>query len=153
MIVGQGKEKNQLQAKVKQLGINNITFIDAIPKIQIQSMLAEFNVCFIGLAQDELFHYGVSPNKLFDYFCSAKPIIYAIDSGDYRPVSDAKAGIQIEPESVSELVNAVKTLYNMDKLELHKMGQNGQEIVKTHYEYQSLAKKLEDIIFIHRHPK
>ena len=153
VIVGQGKEKNQLQAKVKQLGINNITFIDAIPKIQIQSMLAEFNVCFIGLTKDELFHYGVSPNKLFDYFCSAKPIIYAIDSGDYRPVSDAKAGIQIEPESVSELVNAVKTLYNMDKLELHKMGQNGQVIAKNHYEYQSLAKKLEGIIFTHRHSK
>ena len=150
VIVGQGKEKKHLQAKVKQLGINNITFIDAIPKIQIQSMLAEFNVCFIGLTKDDLFHYGVSPNKLFDYFCSGKPIIYAIDSGAYRPVSDAKAGLQIEPESVSELVSAIQTLYNMDRQELNRMGQNGQEIAKKHYEYQSLAKKLEDIIFTHR---
>lgn len=72
-------------------------------------MLAEFDVCYIGLTKD-LFHYGVSPNKLFDYFCSGKPIIYAIDSGEYQPVNDAKAGLQIEPENIVELVTAVQAL-------------------------------------------
>ena len=153
VIVGNGKEKYRLQTKVKQLSLSNITFIDAIPKIQIQSMLAAFHVCFIGLTKDDLFHYGVSPNKLFDYLCSGKPIIYAIDSGDYRPVSEANAGIEIEPDNVDDLVNAIKTLHRMDIRQLNQMGKNGQEVASNQYEYQSLANKLEQIIFTHRQTK
>lgn len=147
VIVGQGKEKERLQTKVQQLNLGNVTFIDAIPKVQIQSMLATFDVCYIGLTKDDLFHYGVSPNKLFDYFCSGKPIIYAIDSGQYRPVSDADAGIQIEPENTDELVSAIQTLHEMGPKRLQEMGQNGQDVAREQYEYASLAKQLEQVLF------
>lgn len=147
VIVGQGKEKERLQTKVQQLNLGNVTFVEAIPKVQIQSMLATFDVCYIGLTKDELFHYGVSPNKLFDYFCSGKPIIYAIDSGQYQPVSDADAGIQIEPENTDELVSAVQTLHKMGPTRLQEMGQNGQDVAREQYEYASLAKKLEQVMF------
>lgn len=147
VIVGQGKQKEHLQNRFAQLKLNNVTFIDAIPKVQIQSMLAEFDVCYIGLTKDDLFHYGVSPNKLFDYFCSGKPIIYAIDSGEYQPVNDAKAGLQIEPENIVELVTAVQALKNEGHEYLSELGKNGQTIAQKHYEYSSLAKQLEQVIF------
>jgi len=79
VIVGDGKEKPKL---VKEYGdMENVLFIDPIKKQQVQSMLELFDACYIGLQKEKLFQYGVSPNKLFDYMYSGKPILYAIDSG------------------------------------------------------------------------
>lgn len=84
VIVGDGSHKEHLVTKANEKKLANVTFIDPIPKKQIQSMLQRFNACYIGLSQEPLFKYGVSPNKLFDYLVSGRPIIYAIESGDFK---------------------------------------------------------------------
>lgn len=147
VIVGKGQEKSRLQELVKNKELTNIQFIDPIPKVQIQAMLKEFDVCYIGLTKDPLFRFGVSPNKLFDYLYAAKPIIYAIDSGDYRPVEDARAGYQIEPQNPEALANAVMRLYSMSPTERVEMGKRGRQEALEHYEYQNLAKKLSEVLF------
>src|SRR5690606_23346031 len=47
VLVGAGKEKQHLVQKSLDLELDNITFIDAIPKKQIQSMLNTFDICYI----------------------------------------------------------------------------------------------------------
>src|SRR5690606_6789067 len=110
--------------QITKLGLENIYFVDAIPKAQVQSVLQTFDVCYIGLTKDPLFRFGVSPNKLFDYLYSGKPIIYAIDSGLYTPVADAQAGIQIEPENAQQIVKVVLEMYNMTTEQRIEMGRN-----------------------------
>lgn len=147
VLVGHGKEKAVLQERVKCNELENVTFIEAIPKIQVQSILAEFDVCFIGLTGDSIFKFGVSPNKLFDYFYSAKPIIYAIDSGEYKPISDTKSGLQIQPEDSIALAQAIEKIYQMSAEQRQAMGANGRAAALAHYEYSQLAKKLETLLF------
>ena len=146
-LVGQGKLKANLQNQITKLGLENIYFVDAIPKAQVQSVLQTFDVCYIGLTKDPLFRFGVSPNKLFDYLYSGKPIIYAIDSGLYTPVADAQAGIQIEPENAQQIVKAVLEMYNMTTEQRIEMGRNGHKEAVNSYEYGSLTKKLTSILF------
>ena len=146
-LVGQGKLKADLQNQVTKLGLKNIYFVDAIPKPQVQSVLQTFDVCYIGLTKDPLFRFGVSPNKLFDYLYSGKPIIYAIDSGLYTPVADAQAGIQIEPENAQKIVKAVLEMYNMTPEQRIEMGRNGHKEAVNSYEYGSLTKKLTSVLF------
>jgi len=147
VIVGQGQIKSDLQKQVTDLKLQNVYFVDAIPKKQIQSLLQLFDVCYIGLTKDPLFRFGVSPNKLFDYLYAGKPVIYAIDSGDYTPVTDAHAGIQIEPENVSQIVEAVLEIYNLTPDMRETMGRNGHNEVINMYEYSSLTKKLSFTLF------
>lgn len=142
VLVGHGKQKAYLEEQASLLGLENIHFIDPIPKVQIQSMLNTFNICYIGLTKDPLFRFGVSPNKLFDYLYSGKPIIYAIDSGSYKPISDARAGIQIEPENDEQIAKAILDIYNMSAEQRELMGKNGHKEALQSYEYNSLAKKL-----------
>ncbi len=146
VLVGHGKLKQGLQQQAKDLNLNNIYFVDAIPKRQIQSLLKVFDVCYIGLTKDPLFRFGVSPNKLFDYLYAGKPILYAIDSGKYTPVADAQAGIQIEPENVQQIVQAVLKLYNMSSEERIVMGRNEHKEAIQSYEYGSLTQKLASIL-------
>ena len=147
VLVGNGKLKQRLQQQVNELGLTNVYFVDAIPKRQVQSLLKVFNVCYIGLTKDPLFRFGVSPNKLFDYLYAGKPILYAIDSGRYTPVTDSQSGIQIEPENVEHIVDGVLKLYNMSPEERAVMGSNGHQEAVQSYEYGSLTKKLASILF------
>lgn len=146
-LVGQGKLKTDLQQQVKDLNLSNVYFVDSIPKKQVQNLLQTFDVCYIGLTKDPLFRFGVSPNKLFDYLYAGKPIIYAIDSGDYMPVFDAQAGIQIEPENVQRIVEAILKIYQMSPEARCVMGKNGHREAIKSYEYGSLTQKLASILF------
>lgn len=146
VLVGRGKEKENLQALAKEKNLSNVVFIDPIPKVQIQAMLSNFNACFIGLTKDPLFRFGVSPNKLFDYLYSAKPILYAIDSGAYKPVEAAGAGFQIEPENPQALAGSILKLYYMPETERQQMGDNGRKAAIEEYEYGMLAKKMAKVL-------
>lgn len=147
VLVGGGKEKLALQAIAKAKNIDNVVFIDPIPKVEIQAMLSKFDACYMGLTKDPLFRFGVSPNKLFDYLYSGKPIIYGIESGDYKPVHEANAGIQILAEDVQQLADAVLKLYRMPAKERMLMGANGRKIAVEQYEYGQLASSLAVCLF------
>lgn len=143
VLVGQGSEKASLQALAS--GLRNISFIDVIPKLQVQDMIRHFDVCYIGLRKHPLFSLGVSPNKLFDYMYSGRPIIYAIDSGN-KPVDDAKCGITIESASAKALADAVLLLKNMPDDQRRLMGENGRKYVLEQHSYAALARKYAEIM-------
>ncbi|MBD3768237.1 MAG: glycosyltransferase family 4 protein [Gammaproteobacteria bacterium] len=144
VLVGGGKEKPGLVEKAK--GLKNVMFIDPIPKPQIQSMLGEFDVCYIGLTKDPLFRFGVSPNKLFDYLLSAKPILYGIESGEYLPVNDAQAGLSIPSENPKAIAEAVLKLKAMSTQERTELGQNGRNYAIQNHDYAKLAEKLAKVL-------
>lgn len=146
VLVGHGKEKEHLQALTQQYQLTNIYFLDTIPKKEIQSLLSNFNILYIGLTNDPLFKFGVSPNKLFDYMYAGKPILYAIDSGDYTPVNDLQIGKQVPPQNSEELANAILELYQMTEAERHQISQRAKQAIYEQYEYGLLAKKLSKIL-------
>lgn len=147
VIVGKGRERDRIAADIARRGLQNIHLIGAIPKRQVQSMLARFDACYIGLTHDPLFRFGVSPNKLFDYLISGKPILYGIDSGRYCPVEELKAGLQISPEDPQALADAVLTLNALPKEDRDAMGARGRQAALEHHEYGALAAKLEQVLF------
>jgi glycosyltransferase involved in cell wall biosynthesis len=143
VIVGDGKEKSKLLKKYGKL--DNVLFIEPIKKQQVQSMLSLFDVCYIGLKKENLFKYGVSPNKLFDYMYAGKPIIYAINSGKSNIINLANCGISVEAENSEAIAKAILKLYNMSKDERNKLGENGKKFVLENFTYEKLAKKYEEL--------
>nr|WP_228136220.1 glycosyltransferase family 4 protein [Acinetobacter calcoaceticus] len=146
VLVGSGKEKDSLIQKVNTLGLQNITFIDAIPKKQIQSMLEQFDVCYIGWQKNSLYRFGIAPNKLPEYLYAGKPIIHAF-SGKGDIVQQAQAGITIEAEDPQAIVRAVEQLYLLTAEQRQKLGANGKQFVLQNLEYGMIAEKLENIVF------
>lgn len=139
VVVGSGK--NNKKARQSFAGKSNIIFVDKIPKNQIQSMLSLFDVCYIGLKQRKLFTYGISPTKLYDYMYSAKPIIYAIESGEVNLVKLANCGICTQAEEPKKIANAINKMQEMPESERQILGQNGKAFVVNDFSYQDLAKK------------
>lgn len=146
VLVGRGKEKAQLEASVKEKQLSNVTFIDPIPKVQIQAMLNEFDACFIGWLKDELYRFGIGANKIPEYLYSGKPIIHGY-SGNCDPVVDFNAGLTVEAENPQALADAILKLYQMPEAERKQMGESGRKAALEQYEYGMLAKKLEKVLF------
>ena len=87
-----------------------------------------------------MFHYGISPNKLFDYMMAEKPIIYAIEYQN-NAVEKSGCGITIKSEDSAALARAAIRLSEMTPEERRKMGQKGKEYVLENHEYGVLAQR------------
>lgn len=144
VLVGGGKEKPALLEKAK--GLDNVIFIEPIPKQQIQNMLKEFDVCYLGWKNEPIYRFGIAPNKLPEYMLSAKPIIHSY-SGNIDFVEEAGAGVSVPAEDSKALVEAIFRLESMSPEERRMMGDNGRAYAVEHHDYSKIAKKLGEILF------
>lgn len=147
VIVGDGSEKENLIKMVREINLENVVFIPSIPKKQVQAMLKHFDVCYIGLRKKRIFEYGISPNKLFDYMYSSKPIIHAI-STENDIVSIANCGISVDAENPELIADAILKLKSMDANDRINMGMSGKKYVINNHSYDILAKKLLEVICV-----
>ena len=140
VLIGQGPEKDKLMQKVQLRKQTNVVFLPSVEKKSIPNILQEMDALYIGLKGDPLFRFGVSPNKLMDYLMSAKPVIYAVQSGNDM-VADSGCGISIPPEKPEEIVQAVLKLMSLSKEDRIKMGQKGKVYILANHDYRVLAKQ------------
>lgn len=124
----------------------DVEFKNSVPKKQIYNILAKSDSLFFSLKNANVFKYGISSNKLFDYLASAKPVIFSTDAIN-NPIKEANAGFTVSPDSPEEIANAIIKLYNMPKEKRLEMGLNGRKYVEKHYSIPILVDKLEDLLY------
>ncbi|WP_313597194.1 glycosyltransferase family 4 protein [Psychrobacter sanguinis] len=144
VIVGDGKLKNDLINKAKDL--DNITFLDPIPKVQVQSMLNLFNACYIGWKDMPMYKLGIAANKIPEYMFSAKPVIHSFSGkGDF--ISQARAGLTVKAEDPEAIAASILELYSTSEIEQKAMGERGKDFVINNLTYNKIARKLEEVLF------
>ena len=144
-IIGEGEKKEELIRKAKENGLENLNFYPPVPKTSIPSILKEASLVIQTLKNTNLYKYGISSNKIYEYFAAAKPIIF---SGDVinDMVTEANAGITVDAGNIRKLKEAILSLYNMTDEERKVLGKNGRDYVEKNYDTKILSKKLENII-------
>lgn len=143
-LVGKGPEKDNLNALIEKYNLKNIKIYNPIPKAQVQSFLKLTTIIIITWNDSDLYKYGISPNKIFDYMYSGKPVLQAVKAGNDIP-KDSGCGITCDttPKAIAE---TLKKMINMQQSELDLMGRNGYEYVLKNHTYEVLAKKFVDAI-------
>lgn len=145
LIVGDGKEKGKLKEISEAKKLKNITFIDSIPKRQVQSMLDNFDACYLGWQKNKMYNLGIAANKLPEYLYSGKPIIHSFSgAGDF--VVQANAGFSVEAENPVQIAEAIRKVYFLSEDERLKLGLNGKKFVLENFDYKKLAERLERIL-------
>ncbi|KJZ85107.1 MULTISPECIES: glycosyltransferase family 4 protein [Clostridium] len=140
VLVGKGNVKNQLMEYAKANNVTNIKFLDPVLKDNMDNVLELLDIGYIGLKKQNLFNYGVSPNKLFDYMMASLPVIYAVEASN-DPVKDSNCGISVPAENPEAVVEAVMKIKNLSEEEKIKMGGNGKKYVLDNHMYEGLADK------------
>lgn len=142
VLVGQGPEKPRLQAMAAERRLENVLFLDVIPKRAVSSFLEAMDGLYISFARRRLYQYGISPNKIMDYMMAARPIVCAIqeDVGNDL-VADAGAGFSTPPEDPAAIAAAIRRLIAATPIQRAEMGQRGKAYVLRHHSYDVLAER------------
>jgi glycosyltransferase involved in cell wall biosynthesis len=141
-MIGSGPLKEELQQLANTLGLTNISFEPPVPKTTIPQLAAQadgFVITVLGLPR--LYRYGISMNKLFDYFAAARPVVIACNAAN-NPVLEAGAGITVPPDDPQELARAIVALYRMPTEERQQMGAAGRRYVEENHDTNRLAARL-----------
>lgn len=146
VIVGGGRKKSELKARAVAEGLHNVTFVEPIPKAQVQAVLARFDACILSMLPLPIYRFGVSLNKLTDYFVAARPVIFAADIGSYNPVSAHQAGLLTQPGDPKAIAEAIIQLKELSPEARIAMGLRGLECARTDYNFRTLGQRLEAVL-------
>ncbi len=147
LFVGNGPDKERLKNFVCEYQLSNITFIDAVPKAQVQVILKNYvDVCFIGWHDEPLYRFGIGANKLAEYLYSGKPVLHAY-SGACDPVLEAQAGISVPAGDIDSLTKSILKFESMTDADLDLFGERGKRYAQEFLDYQRLTDKLIGVLF------
>lgn len=129
------------QARAERL--SNVEFFDPVPKARIPELLSSCDAGLMVLKDVPLFAFGVSPNKLFDYWGAGLPVVCNVPGEVAGWVRDAGGGVQAADATAASLVRAVRTLVAMSPERRNALGAAGHEWVRREHDRPVLAARLD----------
>ncbi|MEN6574796.1 MAG: glycosyltransferase family 4 protein [Phycisphaerales bacterium] len=140
LLVGQGPEKESLQQRARQADLPNVSFLPPVGRSQMPALTQSADLGYIGLQKRDLFRYGVSPNKLYEYMAAGLPILFAIEM-DRDEVAEARCGFSMPAEDPLALAAVLRQIVTMPRSELRAMGERGQRYLRDTHTYETLARQ------------
>jgi lipopolysaccharide/colanic/teichoic acid biosynthesis glycosyltransferase len=130
-LVGDGREKDRLQKRAKDDGLDNVKFVPALPKQEIPTLLCAADIGIATLQPLPLFD-TTYPNKVFDYMAAELPTVLAIDGVIREVIEQGDAGFAVKPGDASELAEAIRHYAN-DPGARKSQGANAGRYVREHF--------------------
>jgi glycosyltransferase involved in cell wall biosynthesis len=140
VMVGDGHERERLQRRVVDEALSNVALLAPVPKAQVMSFLRAIDIAYIGLQNQPLFRFGISPNKLMDYMMAARPVVQCIEAGN-DPVSEAGCGVTVRAGSPQAAAEGIRKLVAMTPKQREAMGRRGRAYVLANHAYPVLAQR------------
>jgi glycosyltransferase involved in cell wall biosynthesis len=144
-LVGPGPARERLEQRVAQEGLVNVRIDQPVPKEQVHDVLAEAHAFLMVLEDSPVFRFGVSPNKLFDYFAASRPVLFAVRT-DNNPVEEAGAGITVGSGDPVAMADGIEQLARLTPAEREAMGRRGEVYVRKEHDYDLLSGQLERVL-------
>jgi glycosyltransferase involved in cell wall biosynthesis len=144
LLIGQGMEKNRLKSIANKLQLNNVIFIDPVPKAEIFKYILASDVGCSVLKNVATFK-TVYSNKTFDYMSCKKPVLMAIDGVSRALIEESNAGLYVQPENPQDFKENILFYMNNTSI-LNEHGKNGYIFAKSNFDRTKLAEKYINII-------
>jgi glycosyltransferase involved in cell wall biosynthesis len=109
LLLGDGARKSALVEQARALGLNNVLFIDSVPKDEVARYWSLLDVSVIHLRRTELFT-TVIPSKLFECMGMGIPVLHGVAGESADIVEREGVGLVFEPENAAALVEGLQRL-------------------------------------------
>jgi glycosyltransferase involved in cell wall biosynthesis len=109
LILGDGKERKNLEVEAGRLGLENVIFAGTIPKKEMPQAVAAADVC-LAILQDVPMFRTTYPNKVFDYMAAGKATILVIDGVIREVMETSGGGVYVQPGDDSKLAETIRQL-------------------------------------------
>jgi glycosyltransferase involved in cell wall biosynthesis len=145
VLMGAGAEADRLRRLSGERGLATVRFDAAVPKADVYAKLASAHALIMILRDSPVFRWGVSPNKLFDYFAVGRPVLFAVNAGN-NPVAEARCGVSADPRSPPAIAEAMRTLLSCGPDALADMGRQARSYVEAHHDLRRIGARLADVL-------
>ena len=139
LIYGYGNQEETLKKMAQDYGLRNIKFKGFLDKKYAMNLLSRSDLNIFTFRDTPLLKYGVSPNKLFMYFASGKPVLSMIKPA-YDLVEERKCGISVNNKS-GEVADAIIRFSKLDGEQYQEYCTNSRTVAEE-YDYKELVSVL-----------
>ena len=130
VFVGQGGEKSRLEERARDEMLENVFFLDPIPKTRLVGLLAGADIGLQVLKNVPAFYYGTSPNKFFDYVAAGLPVANNYPGWLADLIAEHEIGFAFPPDDSQAFADALEHAAN-DRRALAKKGENATGMANT----------------------
>jgi glycosyltransferase involved in cell wall biosynthesis len=100
-----------LRVRAQERGLDNVLFIDSVPKQEVVRYWSLLDVSIIHLKKTKLFA-SVIPSKLFECMGMGIPVLHGVAGESAEIVKQESIGIVFEPENAKELCLGIMRLHD-----------------------------------------
>lgn len=130
VLLGDGKERRNLEAEAARMGLNNVVFAGIVPKKEMPGAVAAADVC-LAILQDIPVFRTTYPNKVFDYMAAGKPTVLVIDGVIRELIEASGGGVYVPPADDAALAHTLADLSQQPE-RLAEMGQSARQYILSH---------------------
>jgi glycosyltransferase involved in cell wall biosynthesis len=141
VVLGQGSRWEWMREQARKLDLTNLHLPGHFPVETMPGLMQQASALLVTLTDQPIFAVTV-PNKVQAYMASGKPIIACLNGEGARVVTEAKAGLAVPAGDAQGLVEAILRLYEMTPAQREKLGSNGQQYYKAHFNHDQLVDQL-----------
>ncbi|MFT8247264.1 glycosyltransferase family 4 protein [Roseomonas sp. BN140053] len=150
LLVGDGGEKPRLRAAAAQRGLDNLGFLDPLPKTELAALLAGSQVVLHCLADVPEFAEWTAPNKLMDGLAAGRPVVSNVPGRAARlleaaPAGAAPSGIAVPPADPDALAAALAFLA-ADPARREAMGRAARAQAVARWDRRLQARRLCEVV-------
>jgi colanic acid biosynthesis glycosyl transferase WcaI len=129
LIVGDGAERGELEARARSWGLRSVTFAGRLPRAELPALLAS---AAVGVAtQRDLPLLGDAlSTKVLEYMAAARPVVAAASGWTAEVIARSGAGIACPPEQPAALAEAIAQV-TADPERARAMGLSGRRYVEA----------------------
>jgi len=140
VLIGDGAERGMLEQKVEQLGIENVFFLEQMPKKETVAWLSNCELSLFTTLDNEIQDTS-SPNKIFDSFAAGRPIIQTTRGWIKALVEESNCGLNADPQNPQDFANKIHEYFNLKESEKKKKSIAAKNLAKFQFNRELLAEK------------
>lgn len=145
LLVGDGMLKPRLKERVQALGLDNVVFLDNMPKHQLFALYRRCHIGLMVLENIPAFYNGTSPNKFFDYIAAGLPVACNYPGWIANEIKSRQIGEAVAPGSPESYAEAIFRLAEHEQQRL-LYSANARKLAEEKYNRDKLTERFVSVI-------
>lgn len=145
LLVGDGTERNKIEALIKNYGLQNVLIKSFVSKEAYPCLVRDCDVGLVCLSVKNKTSF--IPGKFLGYLAAAKPVLAFLnkESDGFDLIKEAQCGYAVETGDLNAAEAAVRLMYQQ-KNALNNFGWAGKNYLLLHFSAKVIFDKIETLL-------
>lgn len=143
LIYGAGNDEKEIKERIEKGHIPNVVFKGFVKRQYVPYILSKCNITLLNYLSGDLFRYGCSNNKLFEYMAAGNPILCNV-SMNYSILTRYNCGLEVGDGDTDKMAAFIRELYDCPE-KAAEYRKNCQRAI-TAFDFSTYAEKIDEIV-------